>query len=853
MTIRDIVVAFGFEVDRASERQAENSIRGIKNMAAKLLGAIGIGLSIAGIAGLAEAAADADALKSQFEQVFGEVQDEAADKLQAIADDTGVMVNRMKGSFAQIAAFSKTTGATTAEALDIADRSMAAVTDSAAFYDRSIEEMTNSLQSFLKGNFENDAALGISCTETTRNAAANELYSKSFRDLSEAEKQLTLLKMVEDGNKLSGALGQAARESDTWTNQLGNLKQSIRDLKAAAGGAFLKPAVMVLKTLVLLVQGLTQKIQVLTGETGMVTRAYDRFHALIKRLKPEISRMAETLQGGIRRGIRVVNTIVGRLGGMENALKILAVLAGAFFLALNWGKVAGAAGAVFKLFGFLGKVFSLVALKVLAVVAVVAVLALAVEDFIQFLLGNDSVIGTIFDKAGIGADHARQAIVNAWGKVKGFLLDVWDVLKTAAGMYVNTVRAFFERHSESIRANVERVWGIIRTFLNGVWSFLSQLAATLFGNTEKNIDGSTKSTKDKLLEAWQEALDALSAVWDAIYGAASAVFNAMASLVEFWFVCVQTFWAKWGQQVLAWFKTVWDTLGSMLGHFLDVVKGVANFIEAVFTGDWAGAWEAVKQILVSNWGMMEDFLAAAWETIKLLFAIGIDTLTGLWEKFWAACAAVLMMAWEAILSALAGAKEAVIQVFLDILSGATSKVAEIRTAVVDGFQAAIDWIKGLPPQAVQWGADFIGGLKEGILSGVRGIEEAVKGVGDKIRSYLHFSVPDVGPLTDYERWMPDFMGGLAEGIAGNEGLVLDRVRGLAGGIRVLMSAATANAATAAIGAVSSRSSSVVQNVNIDNTYNGGSREAQGNVARAMRKSAEDATGYMARGLAYARG
>ena len=41
MTIRDIVVAFGFEVDRNSERQAESSIKGIKSMATKLLGAIG--------------------------------------------------------------------------------------------------------------------------------------------------------------------------------------------------------------------------------------------------------------------------------------------------------------------------------------------------------------------------------------------------------------------------------------------------------------------------------------------------------------------------------------------------------------------------------------------------------------------------------------------------------------------------------------------------------------------------------------------------------------------------------------------------------------------------------------------
>ena len=116
LTIRDIAVAFGIEVDQKSVSAAESAIKGVKNMASKLLGAIGIGFSIAGIANLAEAAADAEALKSQFSQVFGDLEQDASDKLDKIADETGVTVNRMKGSFTQIAAFAKTTGMEQADA-----------------------------------------------------------------------------------------------------------------------------------------------------------------------------------------------------------------------------------------------------------------------------------------------------------------------------------------------------------------------------------------------------------------------------------------------------------------------------------------------------------------------------------------------------------------------------------------------------------------------------------------------------------------------------------------------------------------------------------------------------------------
>ena len=847
MTIRDIAVAFGIEVDQKSVSAAESAIKGVKNMASKLLGAIGIGFSIAGIANLAEAAADAEALKSQFSQVFGDLEQDASDKLDKIADETGVTVNRMKGSFTQIAAFAKTTGMEQADALDIADRSMKAVADSAAFYDRSIEDVTNSLQSFLKGNFENDAALGLSCTETTRNTAANALYGKSFKDLSEAEKQLTLLQMVEDANKASGAIGQAARESDTWTNQLGNLKQNVQDLKAAAGNAFLKPAVMVLKLLNSLVSKATVGMKKLTSETGILTKAFNGMHALVKRLKPAIDRMMQTLQIGAKKGMGMVKNVIDKLGGVDNALKLLAIIAGAFFIVMNWSKIISGAKAFITLLTKMKGLFSLANLKTLAIVAAVVLLALIVEDFINFLMGNDSVIGTIFDKTGIGADNAREAIFKAWQKVKEFLLNVWDFLKQAAGMWVDTVKGFFERHGESIKANFMRVWGIIKTFLSGVWTFISQLAATIFGGTEDSIDGSTTSTKDKLLAVWQAILDALSAVWDALYEAGSAVFNAIATVIETVFGWIQTFWNAWGSTILAWFKGLWDNCGQFINGFLEVIKGLANFISSVFTGNWSGAWEAIKQIFSGIWDMIVAFLQQAWNTIS-------STISNAINSAYNTIVSVLQSIYNFFSSIFSNIANSVSSTFNNIVSGIKGAVGNIKSAIVDGFNAAISFITSLPSKAVQWGADFIGGLKNGIMSGVQGIVNAVKGIGDKIKSFLHFSVPDEGPLTDYESWMPDFMGGLAEGISSNEDTVLDKVKGLAGGISTLMKGATASAATATGSAVSntSNTTNVTQNNTFNNSYSGSDVQAQQNVSKGMKQSAQDATSYMAKGLAYAR-
>lgn len=197
--------------------------------------------------GMIESAAQVQAENAQFEQTFSGFEAAARSSLQAVADEAGVTATRMQGSYTKIYAFAKTAGADSEEALGLAQRALEAAADSAAYYDRSIEDATETLQSFLKGNYANDAALGIAATETTRNTAANEKYAKSFQELSESQKVDVLLSMVEAGNKASGALGQAARESDSWENATGELKEAQKQLQAVLGTPVLKNTIPIIQ------------------------------------------------------------------------------------------------------------------------------------------------------------------------------------------------------------------------------------------------------------------------------------------------------------------------------------------------------------------------------------------------------------------------------------------------------------------------------------------------------------------------------------------------------------------------------------------------------------------------------
>lgn len=259
--------------------------------------------------GMPEAAAEVRAAESQFEQAFGEMENSARSALESISEDTGIATTRLQESYTQIYAFAKTAGAESEVALDIAGRALVAAADNAAYYDKSIEDVTETLQSFLKGNYENDAALGVSCTETTRNAAANELYAQSFNDLSESQKQLTLLYMVEQANELSGAMGQAAREADSWTNTTGELAEAWRQLQAALGDP-------VLEGITPLLQAFTQILNDLSK-----TLASDELADGMKSFEKSVDSANKTLESSekeIERTAIAADYYVGKLEELES-------------------------------------------------------------------------------------------------------------------------------------------------------------------------------------------------------------------------------------------------------------------------------------------------------------------------------------------------------------------------------------------------------------------------------------------------------------------------------------------------------------------------------------------------------
>ena len=126
------------------------------------------------------------------------------------------------------------------------------------------------------------------------------------------------------------------------------------------------------------------------------------------------------------------------------------------------------------------------------------------------------------------------------------------------------------------------------------------------------------------------------------------------------------------------------------------------------------------------------------------------------------------------------------QSFSDFISGLTGWISDIGTNISGMWTDIKDWFTGgisdamealggwwdeisgwfgdLAENALTWAGDMIDNFISGISGGIGRIGEAVSGVADTVASYLHFSEPDIGALSDFHTYAPDMVDLFAQGI-----------------------------------------------------------------------------------------
>lgn len=292
-----------------------------------------------------------------------------------------------------------------------------------------------------------------------------------------------------------------------------------------------------------------------------------------------------------------------------------------------------------------------------------------------------------------------------------------------------------------------------------------------------------EAVKSATIAAWNAVGEFLTNLWSGIVETGKAVWDGLASFFTVCWQGIQNMFTTVLTAISTFFINIWTgiqnvvvTIGTAIQLFLttawDAIKMVLTTVLTAIQMVFTTVWNAIKAVVTAVVGAIQSFITTAWNGIKAVVITVMNAIQSVVSGVWNSVKSVTS-------SVLNGIKSAVSSVFNSVVSGIRTAMGNVYSTVSDGFNRAVGFITGLASSAFRWGSDLINGIVNGIRSCIGNVINAVSDVADAIRSYLHFSVPDVGPLTDYEGWMPDFMGGLAEGIEKSKGMVQKAVDGVA--------------------------------------------------------------------------
>ena len=434
----------------------------------------------------------------------------------------------------------------------------------------------------------------------------------------------------------------------------------------------------------------------------------------------------EMLMPTIRSIVSALQSFVDWLNSMDEGTRKVVIAVGLFVAALGpvlivVGKVVTAIGTVMTLAPKIGSAISAVKTAFAGLNAVMAA----------------NPIGIVI--AAIAALVA--AFIYLWNNCEGFRqfwIGLWEGIKEVAVIAWDAIKDFFTAAWEAISSTAMTVWNGIKGFFSDLWDGIKLLFTTAWDA----ISGVMTSIWSTITSIWQSVYDTISPLLEAFRYLFQTIFQAIQILIE-------RAWTAIRDKA----EEVWTAIVSFL---TPVLEGIRDFFITI----WNAIYDAISVVMTT----ISTVISTVWTAIQGAIA---SVLT--------AIKSVVTTAWDSICSTVSSVMGTISQtvqsIWENIRTGIADIIGQIYTTIQTGLDNAVAYVKDLASQAFTWGKDLVMGIVNGIKSCISAVADAVTSVADKIRSVLHFSVPDEGPLTDYESWMPDFMEGLAKGIRQSRHLV----------------------------------------------------------------------------------
>ena len=377
-----------------------------------------------------------------------------------------------------------------------------------------------------------------------------------------------------------------------------------------------------------------------------------------------------------------------------------------------------------------------------------------------------------------------------WTSIKTFFVDTWNSIASFFTGIVTGIRDFFVNTWTSISNTFTTIVTAIQTVATTVFTAIRDFFTTIFKAIYNFFSTIFNAIYNVVSTVFQAIYNVITTVWNAIYTTLEPLITAFGYLFQTIFEAIQIIVGRVMDWISEKISAIWNAIVAFLTPILEGIRTTFETIWNAISTTISTVLTAIQDVVTTVWnavsGFISSVLSAIWNVVSSIW----NRISSAVSNVLNAIRSVVSSVWNSIKSTISNVMQSisstVSSIWDNIRSAVSDKISGIKSTIQNGFDAAVGYIKGLASDAWNWGRDIIQGIIDGIQSAIGWLADCVTNVADTIRDFLHFSVPDKGPLTDYESWMPDFMKGLADGIDKSKKYVEKAVGGVAKAMQLTM-------------------------------------------------------------------
>ena len=391
-----------------------------------------------------------------------------------------------------------------------------------------------------------------------------------------------------------------------------------------------------------------------------------------------------------------------------------------------------------------------------------------IVDAIHIVQTEMGITGTTAREAGTTIQGSVNAMKAAWSNLVTSLANGnADVVDTTWDL----VYAIVGDGTENNLGVLGNVIPAVKTALKSISKVVREAApiiANELPDLMKDILPALVSAAGDLVAAFIEGLPViLQAIGDAIPGIMNSIFDSIESILPS--SLIPAF-----EKLRETINGVIDWLSNLDQSQIDTIVGMAEFVAAVVgviavLNTMSSAFAAVSgaiAFLTSPVGLVIAAIAGLvaigitvaknWDDIKAKFLKGGQELKQDWEN--------MKQSWSNMVSAISSKVQ-------ELGSQFRQGFENVKSAVRSGMENVRSTIQSFISNAVTWGRDLMNNFINGIREKFAALRDAVSSAASTVKSFLGFSEPEKGPLSNFHTYAPDMMKLFAKGITDNKEIV----------------------------------------------------------------------------------